>query len=58
MDVHIETLRPQRVCFIRHIGPYREVGATFGRLFAWASRRGLPLPPDTLPGPGTRMIRR
>jgi AraC family transcriptional regulator len=46
MEVRIETLPPQRVAFIRHIGPYREVGATIGRLYAWAVPRGY-RPPQT-----------
>jgi AraC family transcriptional regulator len=46
MDVRVETLPPQRVAFMRHTGPYREVGATFGRLFAWAGQRGY-LSPQT-----------
>jgi AraC family transcriptional regulator len=40
MDVRVETLQAKRVAFIRHTGPYREVGSTFGRLFAWAGQRG------------------
>src|SRR5216683_5785158 len=34
MDVRVETLQPKRVAFVRHTGPYREVGPTFGRLYA------------------------
>jgi AraC family transcriptional regulator len=42
-------LAPQRVVFLRHRGPYDQVGATWGRLAAWAGPRGLF-------GPSTRMI--
>jgi AraC family transcriptional regulator len=30
-----------RVACLRHLGPYTEVGSTFGRLAAWAGGRGL-----------------
>ena len=41
MDVRVETVPPMRVVFIRHVGPYMQVGQTWGRLFAWAGPRGL-----------------
>jgi AraC family transcriptional regulator len=41
MDVRIETVPVMRVAFTRHVGPYTEVGPTWGRLFAWAGPRGL-----------------
>jgi len=47
--VEIKTLPPQNVVFLRHTGPYDQVGATWGKLSAWAGRRGLF-------GPSTRMI--
>jgi DNA gyrase inhibitor GyrI len=37
------------VVFIRHVGPYNEVGAAWGRLMAWAGMRGLL-------GPGMKLI--
>jgi AraC family transcriptional regulator len=40
-DVRIETVPPRRVAFLRHVGPYPEVGPTFQKLAAWAGRRGL-----------------
>src|SRR5262245_22088261 len=46
-DVRIETLPPRRVAFLRHVGPYLDVGPTFQRLMAWAGRRGL-FGPDTV----------
>jgi AraC family transcriptional regulator len=46
MDVRVETFPARRVAFMRHVGPYREVGATWGKLMAWAGPRGLV-------GPGT-----
>ena len=39
--VEIRTLEPQTVVFLRHVGPYDEVGATWGRLAMWAGMRGL-----------------
>jgi len=47
--VEIKTLGPQRVVFLRHTGPYDQVGATWGKLAAWAGPRGLF-------GPATRFI--
>ena len=47
--VEIKTLPPQRVVYLRHTGPYDQVGATWGKLSAWAGRRGLF-------GPATRML--
>jgi AraC family transcriptional regulator len=41
MDVRIETVPPRRVAFMRHVGPYREVGETWGKLMGWAARKGL-----------------
>jgi AraC family transcriptional regulator len=41
----MKELAPVRVVFLRHVGPYDQVGATWGRLMAWAGRRGL-LGPD------------
>ena len=38
-----------RIVFLRHVGPYTAVGGTWGRLMAWAGRRGLL-------GPGMMMI--
>ena len=49
MDVRIERIRPLRVAFMRHVGPYPEVGATWGKLMGWAGRRGLL-------GPGTTIL--
>jgi DNA gyrase inhibitor GyrI len=38
-----------KLVFLRHAGPYSEVGATWGRLMTWADIRGLL-------GPEMRMI--
>jgi AraC family transcriptional regulator len=48
-DVRIEDLLPQRVAFLRHVGPYDQVGPTFARLLAWAGPRGVF-------GPQTRIL--
>jgi AraC family transcriptional regulator len=37
----VTDLAPMRVVFLRHVGPYSQVGATWGRLFGWAGMRGL-----------------
>jgi AraC family transcriptional regulator len=42
----VKELAPVRVVFLRHVGPYDQVGSTWGRLFAWAGMRGL-LGPDS-----------
>ena len=42
MDVRIETLAPIHVARIRHVGPYKEAGACFDRLFRWAAGLGVP----------------
>jgi AraC family transcriptional regulator len=39
--VRVETLPPRRVAFLRHVGPFSQVGSTFQRLFAWAGQRAL-----------------
>ena len=41
----VKELAPVRVVFLRHVGPYNQVGATWGRLMSWAGMRGL-LGPD------------
>ncbi len=50
-DMKIETRRvePMRVAFIRHTGPYDQVGAAWERLCSWAGPKGLF-------GPDTRML--
>ncbi|MCP4592847.1 MAG: AraC family transcriptional regulator [bacterium] len=47
MDVRIDKLEPRRVAFMRHVGPYHEVGGTWEKLCAWAGPKGL-LGPQTL----------
>jgi AraC family transcriptional regulator len=47
--VEIKDLPPTRVVFLRHVGPYGEVGATWQKLMMWAGMRGLL-------GPAMRMI--
>ena len=44
MKVEIAKLPPQRIAFIRHTGPYDEVGSTFDKLMMWAAPRGLIVP--------------
>ena len=41
MDVRTETVDPMKVVFMRHVGPYVEVGPTWEKLMAWAGPRGL-----------------
>jgi AraC family transcriptional regulator len=39
--VEVKELPTMRLVFLRHVGPYNQVGATWGRLMAWAGMRGL-----------------
>jgi AraC family transcriptional regulator len=41
MDVAIKTIEPTNVFYMRHIGPYQEVGGTWNQLCAWAGPKGL-----------------
>lgn len=41
MEVRIERLRPLRVAFVRHVGPYREVGQAWEKLCAKLGKEGL-----------------
>ena len=41
MDASVEGIDPMRVAFVRHVGPYSEVGAAWETLMGWAGRRGL-----------------
>ena len=45
----VKELAPVQVVFLRHVGSYSQVGATWGRLMAWAGMRGLL-------GPGMKMF--
>lgn len=49
VDVTIKQLDEQRVAFMRHVGPYHEVGPTWERLCMWAGQKGLM-------GPNVRML--
>lgn len=47
MKTKIVKRQPTMVAFVRHIGPYAECGEAWGKLCAWAGRRGL-LGPQTV----------
>lgn len=49
VDVRIETVDPMRVAFMRHVGPYDQVGPLWERFFIWAMQSGLL-------GPGFQML--
>jgi len=40
MDVNIRELKPMRVAFLRHVGPYGEVGSTWDRLLTVMGKDG------------------
>jgi AraC family transcriptional regulator len=39
--VEVNELAPMRLVFLRHVGPYDQVGTTWGRLMTWVGMRGL-----------------
>lgn len=41
LDVSVRRLDPERVAFMRHVGPFEEVGETWERLMEWAGTEGL-----------------
>jgi AraC family transcriptional regulator len=41
MEAKITDIEPMRVAFVRHIGPYAEVGKAWEQLCQWAGPRGL-----------------
>jgi AraC family transcriptional regulator len=49
LPVEVKELPSMKVVFLRHVGPYSQMGAVWGRLMNWAGMRGLL-------GPQTRMI--
>ena len=49
MNVKIETVKPMRVAFVRHVGPYDQCKPAWEKLCEWAGPRGLL-------GEGTRFI--
>lgn len=46
MKVNIERIEPMRVVFMRHVGPYDQVGNVWQKLYSWAAKRNL-LGPNT-----------
>ncbi len=46
MEVRIENTPAMRIAFVRHVGPYDQIGPVFERLCGWAGPLGL-LGPDT-----------
>jgi AraC family transcriptional regulator len=50
LQVRIEQVAPRQVVFLRHVGPYGEVGRAWGQLMSWAGLRGLIGPAPTLIG--------
>lgn len=49
MDARIEQVEPMRVAFMRHVGPYNEVGAVWQRFCGWVGMHGLF-------GPNTKLL--
>jgi len=49
-DVRLEDFGPRRIAFLRHVGPYNQVGAVWQQLMMWAGQRGLLGPAPVLLG--------
>ena len=49
ISVKVEKLPAMRVAFVRHVGPFKDVGSAWGSVMGWAGMRGLF-------GPHTRAI--
>ena len=49
-NVRVAEFGPKRIAFLRHVGPYSQVGPTWQRLMMWAGQRGLIGPMPTLLG--------
>ncbi len=41
MEVSVKTIGPMRVAFLRHVGPYSEVGVTWDKLLPYLGKEGL-----------------
>jgi AraC family transcriptional regulator len=41
MNVQIKTVGPMRVAFMRHVGPYDQVGPTWEKLLSWLGKEGI-----------------
>ena len=46
-EAKIKELPERTVAYVRHIGPYNQIGEAFGRIFAWAGPKGLIQFPET-----------
>ncbi|MFW5739590.1 MAG: AraC family transcriptional regulator [Myxococcota bacterium] len=49
MNIEMKELPELHVAYIRHHGPYQEVGEAFGKLMRWAGAHGLLQRPDVQP---------
>ena len=49
MQIEVKSLAPLKVAFVRHVGPYQEVGKAWERLCNWAGR-------NCLMGPDVRFL--
>ena len=50
VEVQVKRLEKMRVAFVRHIGPYNQVGQTWSKLMSWAGAKGLMGPQTTTMG--------
>ena len=46
-EAEVKEMPERHVAYMRHIGPYNEIGQLFGRLMTWAGPRGLLRFPET-----------
>jgi AraC family transcriptional regulator len=47
VSIEVQDLPELHVAYVRHIGPYHQIGQAFGRLMRWAGPRGLLKFPET-----------
>ncbi len=41
IEVRVERFAPMRVAFVRHVGPFKDVGSAWGTVMGWAGMRGM-----------------
>jgi len=47
IEIDVRELEPMHVAYVRHVGPYQEIGAAFERLMRWAGPRRRLWTPNT-----------
>ena len=47
MEIRIEELKPMKIAYVRHTGPYNQCGKAWNTLMNWAMSKGL-IGPNTV----------